>query len=345
MKPLNVGLAGYGFSGQSFHRPLLQHSKDYHIHTVLSSNEQKVRKDIEDAKVVQTLDELLQENIELVVITTPNHLHYNMIKQSLHAGKHVVVEKPFVTSSSEGEELISLAEEKGLMLSVFHNRRWDADFLTIKKLLEEKRLGEIATYEAHFDRYRPQVKDRWKENKIEGGGVLFDLGSHLIDQALGLFGTPQWVFADVFSQRDREKAEDYFHIIMGYEGMRVSLNSRSMVLDPGPRYQIHGRKGSYMKYGMDRQEADLKDGLNPYTDTWGREEEGAWGTLTAADGEKVNAVKLASEKGDYTQYYKVIHEAVRNGGRPPVSAGEALEVIRIIEACKESSSSGKCIHL
>jgi scyllo-inositol 2-dehydrogenase (NADP+) len=346
MKPINVGLAGYGFSGQSFHRPLLQHSKDYHIHTVMSSNKEKVTKDLEGVNIVRTLDDLLQEDIELVVITTPNHLHYSMIKQSLAAGKHVVVEKPFVTSSSEGEELISLAEEKGLLLSVFHNRRWDADFLTIKRLLqEERRLGEIATYEAHFDRYRPQVKDRWKENKIEGGGVLYDLGSHLIDQALCLFGTPQWVFADVISQRDSEKAEDYFHIIMGYGGMRVSLNSRSMVLDPGPRYQVHGRKGSYMKYGMDRQEADLKEGLDPYSESWGQEEENAWGTLSVADGEKVDTVKLPSEKGDYTQFYKKIHDAVRNNGMPPVSAGEALDVIRIIEACKESSSHGKAVHL
>ncbi|MFL8936053.1 oxidoreductase [Rossellomorea oryzaecorticis] len=344
MKPINVGLAGYGFSGQSFHRPLLQHSKDYHIHTVMSSNKEKVQKDIEGARVVQTLDELLQEDIELVVITTPNHLHYSMIKQSLHAGKHVVVEKPFVTSSSEGEELIALAEEKGLLLSVFHNRRWDADFLTIKKLLEEKRLGKVATYEAHFDRYRPQVKDRWKENKIDGGGVLYDLGSHLIDQALCLFGTPQWVFADVFSQRDQDKAEDYFHIVMGYEGMRVSLNSRSMVLDPGPRYQVHFRSGSYMKYGMDRQEADLKEGLDPYSESWGQENESAWGTLSVTDGKKVDTVKLPSEKGDYTLFYQGIREAIRNNDTSPVKAAEALEVIRIIEACKESSSYGKVVH-
>ncbi|MGR3765658.1 oxidoreductase [Rossellomorea sp. NS-SX7] len=344
MKPISVGLAGYGFSGQSFHRPLLQHSKYYKIHTVMSSNKEKVQEDLEGVNVVPTLDELLREDIELVVITTPNHLHYDMIRQSLTAGKHVVVEKPFVTKSREGEELIQLAEEKGLLLSVFHNRRWDADFLTIQKLMENRQLGDITTYEAHFDRYRPNVKDRWKENKIEGGGVLYDLGAHLIDQALTLFGKPRWVFADVFSQRDPQKAEDYFQITFGYETARVGLYSRSMVLEPGPRYQVHGRNGSFVKYGMDRQEADLKDGLDPYSDTWGKEDEEYWGTLTLMDGEEIMTAKLPSEKGDYTQYYQGVHEAIRNNGPSPVSAVEALDVIRIIEACKESAKEKKVIY-
>jgi scyllo-inositol 2-dehydrogenase (NADP+) len=345
MNPINVGLAGYGFSGQSFHRPLLQHSNDYKIHTVMSSNKEKVQKDLGDVHVVPTLDELLREDIELVVITTPNHLHYDMIKQSLTAGKHVVVEKPFVTKSSEGEELIQLAEEKGLLLSVFHNRRWDADFLTIQKLMENRQLGDVTTYEAHFDRYRPAVKDRWKENKIEGGGVLYDLGAHLIDQALCLFGKPQWVFADVFSQRDPEKAEDYFQITFGYETARIGLYSRSIVLEPGPRYQVHGRKGSFVKYGMDRQEADLKEGLDPYSETWGKEDEESWGTLSLMEGESVNTFTLPSEKGDYTQYYQGIHQAIRNNQMPPVRAAEALDVIRIIEACKQSADEKKAVYL
>jgi scyllo-inositol 2-dehydrogenase (NADP+) len=345
MNPINVGLAGYGFSGQSFHRPLLQHSRDYKIHTVMSSNKEKVQRDLGDVHVVPALDDLLKEDIELVVITTPNHLHYDMIKQSLLAGKHVVVEKPFVTKSSEGEELIQLAEEKRLLLSVFHNRRWDADFLTIRKLMENRELGDVTTYEAHFDRYRPAVKDRWKENKIEGGGVLYDLGAHLIDQALCLFGKPQWVFADVFSQRDPDKAEDYFQITFGYESTRIGLYSRSIVLEPGPRYQVHGQKGSFVKYGMDRQEADLKEGLDPYSESWGKEDKDSWGTLSLMEGERVNTVTLPSEKGDYTQYYEGIHQAIRNNQTPPVRASEALDVIRIIEACKQSAYEKKAVYL
>ncbi|MEG9295595.1 oxidoreductase [Mangrovibacillus sp. Mu-81] len=345
MKPINVGLAGYGFSGQSFHRPLLQHSRNFEIHTVMSSNKEKVQADLGGVNVVSSLQELLQEDVELVVITTPNHLHYDMIKQSLTAGKHVVVEKPFVTERTQGEELIRLAEEKGLLLSVFHNRRWDADFLTIRKLIENKKLGDITTYEAHFDRYRPAVKNRWKENKIEGGGVLYDLGSHLIDQALCLFGKPQWVFADVFSQRDPEKAEDYFQITLGYGTARIGLYSRSIVLDPGPRYQLHGHKGSFMKYGMDRQETDLKEGIDPYSASWGMEDEESWGTLSLLEEEEVNKVKLPSEKGDYTQYYQGIFEAVRNNQPIPVRAEEALDVIEIIEACKKSSAENKSIYL
>lgn len=342
MQSIKVGLAGYGFSGQSFHRPLLSHLEEFHIGAVLSSNEDKVLKDIEGTTVVSSLDELLKEDIELVVITTPNHLHYRMIKQSLLAGKHVIVEKPFVTDSKEGEELLALAKERGLLLSVFHNRRWDADFLTIQQLLKEETLGEIYTYEAHFDRFRPVIKDRWKENKIEGAGVLYDLGSHLLDQALTLFGPPQWVQADVFPQRNPEKAEDYFLITLGYDVLRVQLYSRSIVLDAGPRYQIHGLKGSYVKHGMDRQEEDLKAGRNPLTEEWGREDEDNWGLLTTTRGEEIVSEVIPSEKGDYTQFYLGIYRALRENKPIPVDPEEALQVIKVIEACKQSSDK-KCV--
>ncbi|PFA70497.1 oxidoreductase [Bacillus sp. AFS015802] len=343
MQPIKVGLAGYGFSGQSFHRPLLSHLEEYHIEAVMSSNEEKVLNDIEGATVVSSLGELLQEDIDLVVITTPNHLHYQMIKQSLLSGKHVIVEKPFVTDSREGEELLTLAEERGLHLSVFHNRRWDADFLTIQKLLKEETLGKIYTYEAHFDRFRPTIKDRWKENKMEGAGVLYDLGSHLLDQALTLFGTPKWVQADVFPQRNPDKAEDYFLITLGYDVLRVQLYSRSIVLDPGPRYQVHGRKGSFVKHGMDRQEDDLKAGKNPLSEEWGMEDEENWGLLTTILEEEVTSEVIPSEKGDYTQYYLGMYDSIKRNRPLPVDPRDALLVIKIIEACKESAETGRTI--
>ncbi|WP_064092921.1 oxidoreductase [Rossellomorea aquimaris] len=345
MEPIKVGLVGYGFSGQSFHRPLLTHLEEFDIDCVLSSNAEKVRSDLKEVKVVSTLDELLSQEVELVVITTPNHLHYKMIKQALLADKHVVVEKPFVTKSEEGEELLNLAKERGLLLSVFHNRRWDADFLTIQKLLKDEKLGKLFTYEAHFDRFRPTIKDRWKENKIEGAGVLYDLGSHLIDQALSLFGKPQWVQADVFPQRDSEKAEDYFHITFGYEFLRVQLYSRSIVLAPGPRYQLHGLSGSYVKHGMDRQEEDLKAGKNPFSKNWGIEERDQWGTLSSLSGEEITSEKIPSEKGDYTQYYKGIYRALKHKEALPVEPQEALEVIKLIEACQKSSEQKKAVFL
>ncbi|OXS61552.1 scyllo-inositol 2-dehydrogenase (NADP+) [Bacillus sp. V-88] len=345
MQPIKVGLAGYGFSGQSFHRPLLSHLEEFHIEAVLSSNEEKVLKDIEGATVVSTLDDLLKKDIELVVITTPNHLHYSMIKKSLLSGKHVIVEKPFVTNSKDGEELLALAKEKGLHLSVFHNRRWDADFLTIQQLLKEESLGPIYTYEAHFDRFRPAIKDRWKENKIEGAGVLYDLGSHLLDQALTLFGKPKWVQADVFPQRNPEKAEDYFLIILGYDVMRVQLYSRSIVLDPGPRYQVHGLKGSFVKHGMDRQEDDLKAGKNPVSEEWGMEGEENWGLLTTISGEEVTSEVIPSEKGDYTQFYLGVYGAVRENAPLPVDPQDALDVITLIEACKKSAESRRVINI
>ncbi|CAN7217801.1 oxidoreductase [Rossellomorea sp. LjRoot5] len=345
MQPIKVGLAGYGFSGQSFHRPLLSHLEEFHIEAVMSSNEEKVVNDLEGTIVVPSLEDLLQEDIELVVITTPNHLHYSMIKQSLLAGKHVIVEKPFVTNSRDGKELLALAKEKGLHLSVFHNRRWDADFLTIQQLLKEETLGQIFTYEAHFDRFRPTIKDRWKENKIEGGGVLYDLGSHLLDQALTLFGAPEWVQADVFPQRNPDKAEDYFLITLGYDVLRVQLYSRSIVLDPGPRYQVHGLKGSFVKHGMDRQEDDLKAGKNPVSEQWGVEDEENWGVLTTISGEEVTSEVIPSEKGDYTQFYLGVYGAVRENSSLPVDPEDALQVITIIEACKESAATGRVINM
>ncbi|MFI8688175.1 oxidoreductase [Rossellomorea sp. NPDC077527] len=345
MQPIKVGLAGYGFSGQSFHRPLLSHLKEFQIEAVLSSNEEKVLNDIEGTTVVSSLEELLQKDIELVVITTPNHLHYSMIKQSLLSGKHVIVEKPFVTNSKEGEELLALAKEKGLHLSVFHNRRWDADFLTIQQLLKQEALGQIYTYEAHFDRFRPAIKDRWKENKIEGAGVLYDLGSHLLDQALTLFGKPHWVQADVFPQRNPDKAEDYFLITLGYDVLRVQLYSRSIVLDPGPRYQVHGLKGSYVKHGMDRQEDDLKAGKNPLSEEWGMEDEENWGVLTTISGDDVTSEVIPSEKGDYTQYYLGVYGALREDKPLPVGPEDALQVIKLIEACKESAENGRVITM
>ncbi|BCB05532.1 oxidoreductase [Bacillus sp. KH172YL63] len=345
MQTIKVGLAGYGFSGQSFHRPLLSHLEEFHIESVLSSNEEKVQKDLKGTTVVSSMEELLQQDIELVVITTPNHLHYPMIKQALLADKHVIVEKPFVTNSKDGKELLSLAKERGLHLSVFHNRRFDADFLTVQQLVKEETLGKIYTYEAHFDRFRPEIKDRWKENQIEGAGVLYDLGSHLIDQALTLFGTPEWVQADVFPQRNPEKAEDYFVITLGYDVLRVQLYSRSIVLDPGPRYQVHGRNGSYVKHGMDRQEEDLKAGKNPLSAEWGMEEEENWGVLTTVNGDDIISEVIPSEKGDYTRYYLGIHRAITGNEPLPVSPEDALEVIEVIEACKQSSDEKRVVYL
>jgi len=346
MNTMKVGLIGYGFSGETFHAPLLQALTEYDIVKVMSRNPQKVAQTLGAVQVVKTLEDVLaDETIELVIITTPNTLHYKMAKQSLLAGKHVVIEKPMVIDPEEAEDLIHLANERQLMLSVYQNRRWDNDFLTIKHLIAEDALGKINTYEAHFDRFRPHVQDRWREQAGKGAGMLYDLGAHLIDQALHLFGKPQFVLADVFAQRDGAQTDDYFHIIMGYDKLRVILHCGSIVAEQGPKFKLHGSKGSFIKYGIDGQEDALKAGKNPTAHDWGEDNPECYGTLTLyEDGQKV-VTKVKTLPGSYTTYYKQIFEHIRYGQPCPIRAEEGLQTIQIIHAALTSSAKKQAVFI
>jgi len=346
MRKIKVGIVGYGLSGATFHAPLLSVLDEFEIVKVVSSKQDVVKKDLGDVEVVSSLDKVLEDaSIELVVITTPSGFHFEMAKQSLYSGKHVILEKPMVVETEEAEELIQIAEEKKLLLSVYHNRRWDNDFLTVKKLINDGTLGEINTYQVHFDRFRPVVRDRWREKKGPGSGMLFDLGSHLIDQALHLFGLPKFVQADVFAQRENGETDDYFHVVLGYERLRVILHSGSIVPSDGPRFQIHGTKGSFIKYGIDGQEAALKDGRKPIDESWGADDPQFYGKLVTIDGEKENHKIIPTLYGSYGTYYKKIAESILEGKNAPVTAQEGLSVIRIIEAALKSSTEKKAIYL
>ncbi|GGI13269.1 oxidoreductase [Gottfriedia solisilvae] len=346
MKKINVGLVGYGLSGATFHAPLLSVLEEFKVLKVVSSNKEKVLQDLSDVEVVKSLDEVLEDQaIDLVVITTPSGLHYEMAKQSLIAGKHVILEKPMVVETQEAEDLIKIAEEKNLLLSVYHNRRWDNDYLTVKKLVSEGVLGEINTYQVHFDRFRPEVRDRWREKQGPGSGTLYDLGSHLIDQALQLFGMPKFILADVFAQRENGETDDYFHLTLGYEKLRVILHSGSIVPSNGPRFQVHGSKGSFIKYGLDGQEDALKSGKKPINDSWGADDPQFYGNLNTIDGEKVKSETIETVHGSYLTYYKKIAESINDGKSVPVSGQEGLLVIKIIEAAQKSSLEKKAIYL
>jgi scyllo-inositol 2-dehydrogenase (NADP+) len=346
MRKIKVGLVGYGLSGATFHAPLLSVLEDFEIVKVVSSKQEIVQKDLGDVEVVTSLEEVLEDStIELVVITTPSGLHFDMAKQSLLSGKHVILEKPMVVETWEAEELIKIAEEKNLLLSVYHNRRWDNDFLTVKKLINDGSLGEINMYQVHFDRYRPVVRDRWREKQGPGSGMLFDLGSHLIDQALHLFGLPQFVQADVFAQRENGETDDYFHVILGYEKLRVILHSGSIVPSNGPRFQLHGSKGSFIKYGIDGQESALKEGKKPIDDSWGADEPQFYGKLMTVEGEKEEQEIIPTVHGSYVSYYKGIAKSILEGKEAPVTAQEGLSVIRIIEAALNSSVEKRAIYL
>lgn len=346
MKKINVGLVGYGLSGATFHAPLLSVLEEFEVLKVVSSNKEKVLQDLGGVEVVKSLEEVLEDPaIDLVVITTPSGMHYEMAKQSLMAGKHVILEKPMVVETWEAEDLIKIAEEKKLLLSVYHNRRWDNDYLTVKKLVNDGMLGEVNTYQVHFDRFRPEVRDRWREKQGPGSGTLYDLGSHLIDQALQLFGKPNFILADIFGQRENAETDDYFHLTLGYEKLRVILHSGSIVPSNGPRFQVHGSKGSFVKYGIDGQEDALKSGKKPINDSWGADEPQFYGKLNTIDGEKVKSETIETLHGSYLTYYKKIAESINDGKSAPVTGQEGLLVIKIIEAAQKSSIEKKAVYL
>lgn len=347
MKPIQTGLIGFGFSGSTFHAPVIQAVPALKLTKVLSSKPEVVKQSLPEAEITGTLEEMLNDpELELVIITSPNETHYPYAKEALAAGKHVVVEKPFVIRIEEADELIQLARKQNRILSVYQNRRFDSDFLTVQKCLSQELIGTVHTYHAHFHRFRPQVKDRWREWDLPGSGLLYDLGSHLVDQALVLFGLPQFVSAELFKQRPQAQTTDAFHLVLGYEsGLRVRLEAGCLVKSPGPRYEIHGRQGTLIKYGMDPQEEQLKNGLTPHAPEWGKERpEHYLKAVYEKDGLEISAT-IPSLAGCYEMYYQKLAEAIRTGSRPPVTAEEARETIRIIEAVIQSHREGRRIDL
>jgi len=313
---------------------------------IYTSNIQKVKQRWPEMYVTQQLDDIWNDpEIELVVIATPNLTHVSLIEQSLQSGKHTVVDKPFVLHAADGERLIRLAEQKGLQLSVYHNRRWDHGFLTVQKLIREHRMGEILQYESHYDRYRPEVRDRWKEKSQDGGGTFYDLGSHLIDQAIVLFGLPSAVTADCGIQRTDGQGTDYFHVTLSYEDkLRVILRSSSFVRNKGPKFIVHGSKASFCSYGEDPQEQALIAGASPYDDSYGQVDPAVFrGTLYFNEGEVGEHVQ--AEQGGYHRYYELMAEAIITGREVPVQPSEALQVIRVIELAERSSREGRTLML
>lgn len=338
-----VGLIGYGLAGAVFHAPLIRSVPGLRLAAIATRREAQVMTDLSGVAVHPTPEVLIAEpGIDLVVIASPNETHFPLARAALEAGKHVVVDKPFTNTSAEADELIALAARKGRLLSVFQNRRWDADFLTVRRCIEQGLLGEVASYEAHFDRFRPAIKPGWREQASPGSGILYDLGAHLIDQALVLFGSPRAVTADVLAQRPGARTVDHFHLTLDHGRRRVIVRSSTLVREPGPRFAVHGDGGSFLKYGIDGQEDALKAGKRPGMPAWGREDPRWFGTLVTADGERRT---IESLPGCYEAYYEGIAAAILDGAPPPVRAEESRDVIRIIEAAMRSSSERRTIPL
>ncbi len=335
---IKVGLIGLGLSGKTFHFPFYKVLPEFQLTAVLSRQADIVAQIAPGAVCVENIDQLLSSDVDLVVITAPNTEHYPYAKAALEAGKHVVLEKPFVNTFAEGLELIELARTRQKLLSVYHNRRWDGDFLTVKKLLEANRLGAVSHYESHFDRFRPEPRERWREAPLPGSGILYDLGSHLIDQALVLFGVPSNVFATVKALRENSEVDDYIHLVLGYPSKQIVLHASMLTPLPGPRFCIHGKLGTYVKQGLDPQEDRLKEGVLPDHPDWAQESAASFGHLTDPEG---SAVVIPTEVGGYQHYYQQLANAINNGAANPVPPEQALNVIRLIELARQSQETGQ----
>jgi len=338
-----AGIIGFGLAGRYFHTPLLQ-AANIEVRAVVSRQHEGARAVLPDAQVLEDDAALLaRPDIDLIVIATPNHLHAAQAAAALRSGKHVVVDKPLCLQVSEGAHLIDLARAQRRMLAVFHNRRWDCDFLTIKKLVDDGRLGALNAFHARWDRYRPMITDRWREHAQLGNGVLYDLGTHLIDQALCLFGMPDWVQADVFAQRDGAIASDGFEILLAKGAARITLGVSTLAAEGGARYRVHGAQGSYVKCGLDVQESQLRAGMAASASTFGIEPPAQWGVLTHGS----NGVRevVESERGRWTLFYPQVRACLELGASPPVSAEAGLDVIRVLRAAQQSSESGARVQL
>jgi scyllo-inositol 2-dehydrogenase (NADP+) len=337
---LNVAIIGFGLSGRYLQAPFFETNPNFNLTTIVSVN-QNPAAFYPNVKVVKSIDEVLADaTIDLVSICSPNETHFAYAKLALQAGKHVLVEKPFTATSKEAEELISLAKTQNKILTIFQNRRWDSDFLTVKKLIEENRLGEILNFEIHFNRFKPDLNvKKWKEINTASSGVLYDLGVHIIDQATVLFGTPKNVWGQTFAQREYSTIDDAFDLQLDYGKLKVTLRSSLMVREESPRYIIHGSKGSFVKYGIDVQEDQLKVGMMPMDICFGVESIEQWGTLYTEKDAVPFKEKIKTEKGNWVLLFQNIYNAIVHGETLLVKPEEVVEQIKIIENVKANTLS------
>jgi scyllo-inositol 2-dehydrogenase (NADP+) len=342
---IGVGLVGYGMASRVFHAPVIESVPSLRLKKIVERRGDASRGRHAGAETVRDFDEVLaDEAVGLVVVATPNESHFDLARRALLAGKHVVVEKPFTNTSAEARELTELARGQNRLVSAHQNRRWDGDFLTVRKIIEGGLLGRLVEYESRYDRYRNEPRPgAWREEEGPGGGLLYDLGSHLIDQALVLFGLPTEVSADVRTQREFAKAADSFDVRLVYDGLSVTLKAGMLAREPGPRFALHGAEGSYVKHGLDPQEEALKRGGSPASEGWGVEPEERWGTINTQVGGLHVRGKIETLAGDYAAFYRNVADAIRGRAELSVRPEEAVNTIRVIELALESSATKRTL--
>jgi scyllo-inositol 2-dehydrogenase (NADP+) len=345
---VRVGLIGFGLAGQAFHAPVIRGVQGMELACILERHGSNAQQKYPDVRVARTLEEMLSDKtIALCVVATPNDSHYSYTKACLEAGRDVVVDKPFTPTMAEAEQLVRLAAERGRLVTVYQDRRWDGEFATVKDLLKSRTLGAVAEYEARFDRFRLDSKPgAWREKPDHpAAGVLWDLGPHLIDQALVLFGTPESIWASAFCERSSSQIDDSFDVHMEYPHMRATLRARIIAYAPGPHLLIHGTAGTFIKYGMDPQEEILRspncpDGPDWGAD-WGVETEDRWGTLSLVKG---GTRKVKTDRGDYRGYYANVRDAIEKKAPLDVTPEQALRTMRALLLAHKSSREGRRVR-
>jgi scyllo-inositol 2-dehydrogenase (NADP+) len=338
-KILNVGLIGFGLSGRYFHSPFLSTNPGFKIKTVVERSKNEAQEFDPSIGNARSVEELLSDkDIDLVFICSPNDTHFSYALDALENGKHVVIEKPFAATEAEARQLAEVAKEKGLIVTAYQNRRWDSDFLTLKKIIAEGKLGDVVEYESRYDRFRPVVPtESWKEKPVPVGGNLYNLGPHLIDQALVLFGEPETVTADVRVVRPNSEIDDYFDIRLGYKDKLVIVKSSLMVYQNQLRYVLHGTKGSFVKGGLDPQEETLRKNILPTEKPWGVEPEDRWGSIYTDEFSGI----VESEAGDYAPFYQNVYDAIVDGAELAVKPEEVIRTARVIDLAFQSSNEKK----
>ena len=371
--PVHAGILGYGYAARTFHAPLLQAAPGLRLTAVATSKPEALRGDWpEVAAVADPAALVARDDLELVVVATANDSHYPLARLALEAGKHVVVDKPFTVTLEEARALEALAQRQGRVLSVFHNRRWDADFLTLRRELGGARqasagaaveaafegavassaggsvdgsigrsvngsIGRVVHFESHFDRFRPVVRDRWRERAGPGAGLWYDLGSHLVDQALQLFGAPEAIWLDTALQRDGAVVDDWFHAVLRYGSLRVVLHAGMVVAQLGPRFTVHGLRGSLIKHGLDPQEDALRAGQLPSSAAvWGVDAR-SFELVTSGADDRRELREVRCERGDYVAYYQAVAAAILGSGANPVPASEAIAVMALLQRGLQSA--------
>ncbi|MDP3160382.1 MAG: oxidoreductase [Reyranella sp.] len=338
---VRVGLCGYGLAGKTFHAPLIQAVPGLELVAVASSDAAKVRADLPDIAVdFDPLAIATSGQVDLVVIATPNDSHASIARSALAAGKHVVIEKPFTVDLAEARELIALADRHGVFLSAFHNRRWDSDFLTVRKAITEGLVGRVTHFESHFDRFRPEVWGRWREQPRPGSGAWFDIGPHLVDQALQLFGLPERVQGNFAKQRKGAATDDWAHVVLDYQERRVILHTGSLTAGGTARFTVHGTDGSLVKRLADRQEQQLRGGARPGAPGWGEDPD----PLVAFD-KRGQSRTLPAVAGDQRLYYRGIVEALNGRLETVVTPLQALAVMAVLEAAARSAAKHASVGL